>query len=202
MKKINLLSEKEVSLLCDAEILYLKNAALEKIKALLQGLQKQISSSQSLTQLESLSQTQFSSSKISKGENYKGLPYLVLDYPAQFSTPSIFAFRSLFWWGNFFSFTLHLQGEVLEKFRSQIILHAPQMRQNEYFICINETPWEYHYEPSNYKNANDFEVEELMELLSQKSFLKLSKKIPIPQYSKLEEKGLEVFSELISFLES
>ena len=52
--------------------------------------------------------------KIFRGENYLGLPYLVLDYPKHFSKDSIHAFRTMFWWGNFFSFTMHLQGKALE----------------------------------------------------------------------------------------
>src|SRR4051812_8041543 len=48
------------------------------------------------------------SGKISKGENYRGLPYLILDYPASFERDNAFALRTMFWWGNFFSVTLHL----------------------------------------------------------------------------------------------
>src|SRR5258705_2608323 len=35
--------------------------------------------------------------KISRGENYEGLPYVMLDYPALFSKENIFAIRTLFW---------------------------------------------------------------------------------------------------------
>src|ERR1035437_2728368 len=51
--------------------------------------------------------------KLFRGENYLYLPYLVLDYPKNFSKESIFSFRTMLWWGNFFSFTLHLQGKAL-----------------------------------------------------------------------------------------
>src|SRR5688572_24832334 len=48
------------------------------------------------------------SAKISKGENYLSLPYVMLDYPSAFSKTGICAVRTMFWWGNFFSITLHL----------------------------------------------------------------------------------------------
>ncbi len=50
------------------------------------------------------------SGKISKGENYLGLPYAILDYPAIFKKEDVFAIRTMFWWGNFFSITLHVSG--------------------------------------------------------------------------------------------
>src|SRR5262245_51174126 len=51
------------------------------------------------------------SPKISKGEKYLGLPYVMLDYPRMFSREDVFAIRTFFWWGNFFSVTLHIKGK-------------------------------------------------------------------------------------------
>ena len=62
-----------------------------------------------------------SSPKISKGENYKGLPWLVLDYPRYFNKEDIFAIRTLFWWGNFFSITLHISGKYKMRYEKKII---------------------------------------------------------------------------------
>src|ERR1700744_546088 len=49
--------------------------------------------------------------KISKGENYKGLPWVMLDYPRVFGREEVFAIRTMFWWGHGFSVTLHLKGK-------------------------------------------------------------------------------------------
>ena len=53
-----------------------------------------------------------STPKIAKGENYLQLPYVLLDYPRCFDKENIFAIRTMFWWGNFFSITLHLSGSI------------------------------------------------------------------------------------------
>ena len=37
------------------------------------------------------------SPKIAKGENYLGLPYVILDYPRIFGKEDVFAFRTMFW---------------------------------------------------------------------------------------------------------
>ncbi|MEI9808974.1 MAG: hypothetical protein WDO16_14545 [Bacteroidota bacterium] len=76
------------------------------------------------------------SPKISKGENYKGLPYLVLDYPRYFEKDNHFAVRSMFWWGNFFSSTLHLSGIYKKKYTSAIEASFTQLQENDFFICV------------------------------------------------------------------
>ena len=45
--------------------------------------------------------------KISKGENYLGLPYLILDFPKKLEDENQFAVRNFFWWGNYFSTFLY-----------------------------------------------------------------------------------------------
>ena len=51
--------------------------------------------------------------KISKGENYKGLPWVMLDYPRVFGKEDVYAIRTFFLWGHAFSITLHLKGCLL-----------------------------------------------------------------------------------------
>ncbi|MFK5012123.1 hypothetical protein ACI4AC_27485, partial [Klebsiella pneumoniae] len=40
------------------------------------------------------------SPKISKGEQYLQLPYVMLDFPRNFTDNDFFAIRTFFWWGN------------------------------------------------------------------------------------------------------
>ena len=58
--------------------------------------------------------------KISRGEKYEGLPYLVLDYPRNFSRENILAIRTFFWWGKHCSVTLHCRGEYLDTVKSRL----------------------------------------------------------------------------------
>lgn len=125
--------------------------------------------------------------KISKGENYRGLPYLVLDYPRLLAKDNIFSFRTMFWWGNFFSCTLHLQGQSLGLYRQRLkenLTANPHLLPPDTWISINDTPWEYHYQPSNYKMLTEISSGELSHLLS-RDFLKISRKIPLQQYQQL-----------------
>ena len=51
--------------------------------------------------------------RISRGEQYKGLPWVMLDYPRVFGKENVLAVRTMFWWGHYFTVTLHLKGEYL-----------------------------------------------------------------------------------------
>src|SRR5689334_11584093 len=99
------LSTKEKELVSDANWILTKNAIMQKIKTMLAELmerQKNLCQRHHpLFSKEILS----ISPKISKGENYHGLPYLVLDCPRYFSIHQTCAIRTFFWWGNFFSVT-------------------------------------------------------------------------------------------------
>src|SRR3989337_3789488 len=115
------LSPEEAALVIRADWILTKNSIIQKTKQLLASLQTEqqhlLLSSSSLFPEEIIN----SSPKISKGENYKGLPYLVLDYPRYFNKEDAFAIRILFWWGNFFSGTLHLSGIYKKKYEEKII---------------------------------------------------------------------------------
>ncbi len=193
-----MLTKQEFELIQDETIIQLKSASLLKIKLLLQGLEKALLE----INLESYWQMQFGeqprTAKISRGENYLGLPYLILDYPAAFSTTSTAAFRSLFWWGNFFSFTLHLQGDALEKVRNKLIQHTDKIQSSNFYICVNESPWQYHYNSSNYLLCKELNQLELEKKLNSCDFLKLSTKISLAEHEVLAKTGLETLAKLQS----
>ncbi len=78
--------------------------------------------------------------KISRGDNYNGLPYLVLDHPRIFQKDNIFALRTMFWWGKQLSVTLHLSGSFNE-------LYLPAIREkfrDDLFMCAaGEEEWDH-----------------------------------------------------------
>ncbi len=123
--------------------------------------------------------------KIFRGENYLGLPYLVLDYPKYFGKDSAIAFRSMFWWGKFFSCTLHLQGKALEEKREMLIKNIKNFRKKKIFICTHHTPWQYYYKKDNYSSIDKFSDTELKKIFSEKEFVKLSRKIELKDYKML-----------------
>lgn len=134
--------------------------------------------------------------KIFKGENYLQLPYVVLDYPKLFSQNKIFNFRTMFWWGNFFSATLHLEGIYLEKYYPSILNNCHKIQKRKVYFSISDSPWEYHYNRSNYILFNKNNLDKV----TNRSFLKLSAKFDLSQYNELPHLVSEYFSFLLSVL--
>src|SRR5664279_575656 len=97
------LSEDELLLVQNAGIILTKNAIMQKAVSLFSLLAEGMKTESENAQLPV--EVMVAMPKISKGEHYKGLPYVVLDYPRLFTQENIFAIRTLFWWGNYFSIT-------------------------------------------------------------------------------------------------
>jgi hypothetical protein len=136
--------------------------------------------------------------KISKGENYQGLPYVILDYPAIFSKEKNFAIRTMFWWGNFFSISLHLSGENFKKIPN--FAEAIEfLKEKGFSVSVNETEWHHHFHPSNFVNINELNVDEIKRL-ADKNFLKIAKKTELTEWNSASKFLKETFEEIIEFI--
>ena len=193
------LSEEEVSLARNAEIILTKNAIMKKMQALLEGLQSQHDIL--LTEMDFLPQEVLRNSpKISRGENYLGLPYLVLDQPRSFEINNIFAIRTLFWWGRSFIVTLHLSGRHKETFEKRLLDSFGILSDRHYYLCINEDQWKHHLEPDNYVILKDASREEMENIVASKPFLKLARKIELGDINEAPRDIHEVFKEVLYLL--
>ena len=194
------LSPEEGALVIRSDWILTKNSIIQKTKqlfAILQTDQENLLKSYKEVFSEEIIN---SSPRISKGENYKGLPYLVLDYPKYFNKEDVYAIRMFFWWGNFFSGTLHLSGIYKRKYEEKIISSFEYLKTKGFSICINEDQWEYHFETSNYLLLHTLTAYQFDEMICKKSFIKLSKKIPLEQWNDAEKNLLEIFSQLMNTL--
>lgn len=140
--------------------------------------------------------------KISRGENYRGLPYLILDHPAYFSKQGIFAFRTLIWWGNPISITFHISGDYLQKFKIQLVAGLPNLNLTNLFICINSNQFEHHFESNNYISLHDFISENgnPEKLMNERGFLKIMHKMPLTAIHELQVQGPIFMKNILTIL--
>ncbi len=139
--------------------------------------------------------------KIAKGENYRLLPYVLLDYPRCFDKENVFAVRTMFWWGKFFSITLHLSGNYKKELESVLVKNIYRLQKEEYFICTNEDQWQHHFEPGNYTAVSEWGFDEIKALLLQQSFIKIARKYSLDQWDDLPillERSFAAMIELIT----
>ncbi len=137
--------------------------------------------------------------KISKGENYNGLPYVILDYPAIFEKDKIFAMRTMFWWGNFFSITLHLSGEFKEKHGKDIFTRLG-LYPDDYYVCVNDNAWQHHFEASNYIAFSELQKSGAQNLIHQKDFLKIAVKIDLNKWNDIDSLLETAYKKMIQLL--
>jgi hypothetical protein len=191
------LSATEMELVKNADWILTKNSILQKTNQLLGELLRRQQAI--LTQYSAHLPIEIidSSPKISRGDNYKGLPYLVLDYPRQFSQSGVFAIRTMFWWGNFFCVTLHLTGHYKEMSADKIVAALPLLKENGYYYCINTDEWEHHFESTNYRPIIELGTDDFTHQVHSKAFLKLAKKIPLNEWDEAENKLLPIFELLL-----
>lgn len=161
------LSPSEAALIGNAEIILTKNSIIQKTVALFSGLQETL-----LAENES---TDFASTpKISKGENYLGLPYVVLDYPRISKGEDLLFIRTMFWWGHYFSSTLQLAGRYKERNLVGLSAAYDILASEDYYIGINEDPWQHHFEASNYSKLSNITKEEFQKHLQQLRHIKIA----------------------------
>ena len=143
------LSREELELVQNAEWLLTKNRIIGKVYEMFALL---------IDDINKLSQNNlllfpevFSiSPKISKGENYLGLPYVMLDYPRCFGKTDTLAIRTMFWWGNFFSVTLHLKGRYKNDLVPALKNNLSFLSEHHFFLGINKDEWRHDFLPDNY----------------------------------------------------
>lgn len=126
--------------------------------------------------------------KISRGENYRDLPFFILDYPRKFSKEASFAYRSMIWWGNDISFTLHLSGKDLNRYRHAFLDNISALQ--DYYLCVNSTPWEYHFGPENYQSLKELNHLTIEKHLA-KDFLKISIRYELSDIKKVPSLAVE-----------
>jgi hypothetical protein len=168
------LSEDELLLVHNAGVILTKNAIIQKIISFFSLIAEEMKTEIEKKQLPAAITT--STPKISKGENYKGLPYVILDYPRVFTRENIFAVRTMFWWGSYFSVTLHLKGDYQEMFSGSIKRNISYLTENKFSICVSSDQWQHELSEDNYISLSCITENQLDAIIKEKQFLKLSAK--------------------------
>lgn len=194
------LSSTEIELIKNADWILTKNAVIEKIVLFFSSLQQEQESLLRLYKDKLPSKFLTSSPKISKGENYLGLPYVVLDYPRFFDESGFGAIRTMFWWGNFFSITLHLAGGNKKAFEEKLINAYPLLMDNEFYCCINVNEWVHQFSTENYIAVSGMEENEYTKQIKEAAFVKTATKISLDQWENAENFLINRFKTLLDLL--
>jgi hypothetical protein len=195
------LSAEEQALVENADWILTKNEILNKVNLMLVGVQEQ----QELilkNRFDSLPiELRNTSPKISRGENYLGLPYLILDYPRNFGKEESIAIRTMFWWGHFFSVTLHISGNIKKRMEERLLIAYGDLFNNGVYVNINEDEWQHHLESNNYIPANQMSEASFHAAIIERNFIKLTQRVTLENWDTAPETLMAIFEQFIRLIE-
>jgi hypothetical protein len=194
-----LLSEDELKLAMDPGVILTKNAVIDAVYQLFGKLSLDMQEALS-PQAHTLSEVLELPAKISRGENYLELPYVILDYPRYFRPHDIFAIRTMFWWGNFMSMTLHLKGNYREHYHQRIIRKHREIADMGFYAGIGTDEWEHHFGEDNYLPVSLIDEDEWLALYEARDFTKIALNYPLSDFNQMSEILPEAFRKIISVL--
>ena len=141
--------------------------------------------------------------KISRGENYKGFPWLMLDYPRNFSNENVFAVRNFFWWGfyfackknvfavrNFFwwgfyfACNFQLSGESLKKYLPIIERNQEQLAEKKIYLSLNKSSWIHKVDEENFVLLKSDNLKMISSTAVRNGYLKLSAVHTLSEFEK------------------
>jgi len=196
---MNFFSDNELHTLKNSEFLHIKNKVLDKIRNKLsetgQKLVKEIKSD--FPDIHKRFSRE--SPKVSKGENYHGLPYMVLDYPRFFEKGYTFSFRITFLWGHYLNCSLHVEGNMID-------IHSMEKRwatisKQQVYVCIHSSPWEHYLTDPYFKLSSSMDVNEFKDHFEKNHFIKIASRLEFDQMKNLPDLAIGEFKSLLQFLE-
>lgn len=137
--------------------------------------------------------------KLSRGENYRGLPYMILDYPAVFDREHVFAIRTLFWWGHYFSLTVHLKGHYRDRYLPALLEGLMGARGREWYLAVSEDEWVHAVGAGDYIRIGDLQDTQRAAVAG-RSFFKMTWVIPLDQWDNLCDRLEERFGEILEWM--
>ena len=187
----------EMELVSSPDIILTKNAILQKIKSFFEEVQMKQHDVLKKYSSQFPEEVLKISPKISRGENYKGLPWLVLDNPRHFQHNNIFAIRTMFWWGNFFSITLHVSGNNKNDLLKNLTANVSILAKNDFYIYHGAKEWEHDIDPDSYKKFSAINEDDLQKIFAANSFLKIAVKFTVESLEAVEDKLLRNYELLV-----
>jgi hypothetical protein len=134
-------------------------------------------------------------SKTTRGENYRQLPYVVLDYPRIRNREFMLACRTMFWWGNYFSlnFMIRLDAVDVELFISNLKKNPNRKIR----VYGGDDLWEQDLDDDHFMKLHQLSEPELNNLFRKQAYIKLSRKVRFTNWDQLEERAISFYTDML-----
>ncbi|MFQ5912880.1 MAG: hypothetical protein ACE5JS_06835 [Nitrospinota bacterium] len=190
-------AESERSLIADKIFFERKQAVSEKIRRAFSQIRDELRTRLKPQRYLAPEGVDFTKGKLSGGEHHYDLPYIYLDFPRRFSKEHIFAYRSLFWWGHHFLFTLVLAGDLLPEYQKRAFSGWDRLAARGDWIAVTADPWEWRLDEPYVRLIHPGGTEALEKVVRELPLLKLIHFVAFDdrrlQEGRLARIGIETF---------
>lgn len=194
------LSEEEKMLVTDSHWILTKNGVLKKANVLLTQVME-VQSAWIAGHTGLLPQLlEHSSPKISRGDNYHGLPWLMLDQPRLFTHTDTAAIRCFFLWGHYFSITLQLEGTMNDLLKPAISKAFRLLAAKGYQLAISGQRWDHQVNNESFRALSAMDEPSFVAHADTHPFLKLVLTIPLDDWESAAARLSDESLFLLNFL--
>ena len=185
------LSPEELDLAGSSRIFELKHEIMQKVRDMLERTLRSLRETATALPEGIAAGT----AKFSKGENYRLMPYQVLDFPRFSGGGDLYLNRTVFWWGHHFTCSLTVAGRPLERVRGKLAGRLQKLAaRDDILLCVAQTPWHHDTGADNAQPLPQLERHEIGAIAAGHPFCKLSRVLPLDRGSALPGFATESFS--------
>lgn len=189
-----MLSKEELTFITNQRNFELKNEVDQVINHLLYHFQQELANSLEKHVFRLPLKLSKLPGKVNKGNNHKGFPFQVIDYPSVLNKTDQFSFRSLVWYGNLFSFSLILNGKPKSNY------HFPLegILNKGYQLLLSNEIWETDVNHQSHMEISTNNLKEVNTYISENHMIKIFKTFDLNQIHDFERLGIECFRDFFS----
>lgn len=136
--------------------------------------------------------------KISKGENYQDMPYMVLDCPFLMHQKDLLFFRTMFWWGHYFSLNLLIKGESFQHPAQALIHHLQKKPEADIYILTSDNFWQNDISGIDYASCNAKAAQQSWE---QYRHVRIAHRIDFNAMDSLQDKCMSFIQKMLSAMQ-
>jgi hypothetical protein len=193
------LSAEEMQLVGNSAWILTKHRVIEKVYLLFGALSEQMQQGLEEKKWQLPAVLLQPAPKISKGEQYEALPYVVLDYPRVFSRENVFAVRSFFWWGHYFSITLHLKGSFRQQYWPALVAAIAQKKLEGFYLSNTGNEFSFNLNSRHYMPVKAG-ITGMDSSGAGPGFVKLSYRVSFEHWDRAAEKLMAAFGQLMDII--
>lgn len=181
------LSAFELELVANCSWLYAKRAILDKTALVLGRVANSIRPTYDALRAEPGASEPWLSPKLSRGEAYESLPWLMLDFPREFRGTDWLAIRHFFGWGQGFTVSLLLRGRYLKHAIAHMNTHLPAWQSEGWAMIVSGDPWQHGWKPASQRLLQELAPKDVLALVQQLGFLQIRKHLPVQNWAGAED---------------